>query len=518
MNLLEKLLDYYHITQEDYLELTKEVNLDNFNDGHELDNVNDAVKLVNAAIDKKEKIVIYGDYDADGIMSTAIIKKCFDYLSYPVGYYVPCRYIDGYGITYSRAKEFVNKGYKLVICVDNGVSAYEAINYLKDNNVKVLVIDHHSLPETLPNIDVLLHPVYSHLGETATSAGFISFMFTRSLLNRSDKYLATLASISLISDMMPLVSYNRNLSRAVYQNYKKGEFLALDGLFESEDEFNETAIGLALAPKINSLGRMLEDTSINKIIPYLTSDNRDTILTYLPTIIDINESRKEIQKNARNIDSISKEDKAIVIKVNEKEGIIGLIAQALMGQYHVPVIVFTLDSTGEFYKGSCRSPSDAFNVVDVFNKLSKYLGCFGGHALAGGCSLKKDCFDEFAKEIKEIALATDIVPKEKESILISLTDVNKESFELVRSLAPFGECWKAPRLAIKHTLTKNLTFSKDNKHILTVIGTNSKITGFNFSKEMVSQYRFVDLFGNIRKSSYRGYISYDFFVKDISES
>ena len=113
MALIDKLLSFYHISYQDYEELTKLVNLDNFNDGHELNNVNDAVSLIKESMKNKEKIVIYGDYDADGIMGTSILKKSFDYLSYHVGYYIPCRYIDGYGINEHMAKEFIAKGDKV---------------------------------------------------------------------------------------------------------------------------------------------------------------------------------------------------------------------------------------------------------------------------------------------------------------------------------------------------------------------------------------------------------------------
>ena len=140
MTLLNKLLNYYHISNEDYQKLIAPHTLLDFNDGHEFDNVEEAVKLTRKMMKENKKIIIYGDYDCDGIMGVSILKKMFDYLSYDVDYYVPSRYLDNYGLNIAKAQEYVLDGYEFVITVDNGVCANEAIDYLKDNNVTVLVI------------------------------------------------------------------------------------------------------------------------------------------------------------------------------------------------------------------------------------------------------------------------------------------------------------------------------------------------------------------------------------------
>ena len=210
-NLFARLLKYYQIDEEQYRYLTMPVNQDNFYEGHSFKDMDNCIQVVKEAVINKKKIFIYGDYDADGIMSVSILVKMFSYLNYPVSYHIPNRYLDGYGLTRKRSEEIVNNGYDLLITVDNGITAFEGIEYAKNHGLEVLVFDHHQPDIVLPQADYILHPVVSNFGETATSAGFVTFMFALNYLGRFDQYLATLAAISLVSDMMPLVSYNRNL-------------------------------------------------------------------------------------------------------------------------------------------------------------------------------------------------------------------------------------------------------------------------------------------------------------------
>ena len=264
-DLFKRLLDYYQINEDDYRLLTMDVTPDNFYEGHSFKDMDKCVEVVKTAIKENKKIFIYGDYDADGIMSVSILVKMFSYLNYPVSYHIPNRYLDGYGLTLKRAEEIVESGYDLLITVDNGITAFEGIEYAKSHGLKVLIFDHHQPDTILPNADYILHPLVSEFGDVATSAGFVTMMFSMNYLGRLDHYLCTLAAISLVSDMMPLKSYNRNLLRLAINWYKEESFLSID-LLKEKEAFNETGIGMKIAPKINALGRMIETDEINKIV------------------------------------------------------------------------------------------------------------------------------------------------------------------------------------------------------------------------------------------------------------
>ncbi|MCR4911820.1 MAG: DHH family phosphoesterase [Bacilli bacterium] len=510
-SLLEKLLDFYHISYEEYQELTKPVTLDSFCDGHRFDDIDKAVSLVKEVINNKGKIVIYGDYDADGIMGTSILTKMFQYLDVVVSYYIPNRYQDGYGITLKHAQEFIDEGFELVITVDNGISAFEPIKLLKDNGVKVLILDHHEVQETVPNADAICHPTYSHFGLTASSGAFTAFIYSISLLGRVDKYLATLASISLISDMMPLLDYNRNLLRAVFNSYKPGEFLPIDLLADGE-KLDETVIGMKVAPRINSIGRLCEDSSIGDIVKYFVSDDRDFVLNYFSHICDVNEERKNLTKQDSDNLNIESNQKAIVLLGDFKEGMIGLIANSIVNKYHVPTVVLCKSIEG--LKGSARSP-EGYNIVKIFNALSHLLVTFGGHALAGGCSLKEENFEAFRQGFIDEVSGSEVVYEPHPVINLAFSEVNFENYELIQSFAPFGESWEAPNFMIKHVKTDALTFSRDEKHIVTKVSDSLKLIGFGFSKSIVRENTFINIIGTIKKGSFYGRSYLEFSIRDI---
>ena len=516
--LFKRLLEYYQIDENEYQKLIAPVDEDNFAMGHTFKDIDKCVEIVRRAIDEKKKIFIYGDYDCDGIMSISILVKMFSYLNYPVSYHVPSRYLDGYGLTLKYAEELVKDGYNLLITVDNGITAFEGIEYAKKHGLDVLIFDHHQADPVLPVADYILHPVVSNFGEVATSAGFVTFMFSKAFLGRYDKYLATLAAISVVSDMMPLREYNRNLLRLVINEYHDGEFFNID-LLKEKEVFNETAIGMKIAPKVNAVGRLIEDEdSLKKTVEFFTKDDKELLLNYNEWINSVNNERKDLTKLAvENSKEIDTSKDAIIAVINEKEGVIGLIANYFAKKYHKPTIIFALDQSGDVYKGSCRAPK-GFNVVDAFNELDRFMLTAGGHASAGGCSVKKELFEDFKVAFNELAKNTVIEESEEETIPLFINDINRENYDLVQSFSPFGETWPSPHFKLSRIRTQSLMYSRDTQHILTSIGQTSRLTGFYFPKEKISEYQYVDMIGTLRLSTYYTKTTVEFLISDISES
>ncbi len=513
-DLFHRLLDFYHISEDYYQKLIAPVSIDSFAFGHQFDHIDVAIALVKETMAKHGKIMIYGDYDADGIMGTSILVKMFSYQNYPVSYYIPSRYMDGYGLTLNKAQEAIDNGVDLMICVDNGVSAFEPIKLLKDNGVKVLVLDHHEIQEELPVADVILHPTFDHFGLTPSSGAFVAFNFSRAFLSRFDKYLSTLASISLISDMMPLQEYNRELLRIVFENYIEGEFLQLD-LLKEEEPFNETTIGMKIAPKINSIGRVLTDTSVNLLVKFFTSEIKEEILHYIDWINQTNEERKNLSKAVANQElEINDNEKGIIYISDAKEGILGLIANNLLNKYGLPVIALARDIEKGIYKGSARAP-EGFSIVDAFNACSDFTSAAGGHALAGGCTIREDQIDEFKKAFIDYCNNHPIKLVEHETIDLGLNELTFDNYELVKSFSPFGESWPNPVFTLRHIATRALFFSRTREHIFTQIGQKTRIVGFNFSYDSIRQYQFIDMEGILRLNSYNGNTNLEFFTKKI---
>ena len=511
-SLLEKLFDYYKIDYPKYLELTKDTNLNSFYRGHEFDDIDNAVDLVKDIISKKGKIIIYGDYDADGIMGTSILVKMFNYLGVVVDYYIPSRYLDGYGINEKHAEEYINAKYDLVITVDNGITAFKPIEMLHEAGIKVLILDHHQASEELPKADAICHPIVSHFGEVSSSGAFTAFIYSISLLGRVDRYLALLASISVISDMMPLLEYNRDLLRAEFLDYKPGEFLAVSLLGDNEP-LDETLIGMKIAPRINSIGRLIEDNTINEIVKYFTTNDKDFILNYYNHIIETNEERKNLSKiDLANID-IDENKHSIVIKGDYKEGIIGLVANSLMVKYQKPVIVFTKSIDGSL-KGSARAP-EGYNIVEAFSKLGEYLLTSGGHSSAAGCSINESDFETFKDKFEDI-ISKEIVEKIHHPYIdILMNEISFENVELINSFAPFGESWPTPLFRLRHIKVDALMYSKDHKHIITTLGNRQKLVYFNYPANEIEGETFIDIVGTLSKKEYKGMSYIEFSGKEI---
>lgn len=516
--LYKKLLNYYQIDEEQYKILTRDLTLADIPDPYEFNGMKEAVEIAKQAIANKDKVMVYGDYDCDGIMSTSIVVKVFLKLGMKIGYYVPSRYIDGYGLTIDRAKQIVQKGYKVLITVDNGISANEPIAYCKDHGMKVIIIDHHQYHDDLPNADAIVHPQVSNFSTQATSAGYCSFIFSCALLGKIDEYLLILGAISVISDMMPLKNFNRDIVRLATILYEKGKYLALDLLREG-DEFDYMSIGMRMAPKINAVGRVLKTTQINRLIEFLTTDNPSMVYEIYKMVEQCNEYRKELSKNA-DLELTEEESKLPgVVKVMDiQEGLIGILANKALNTYKVPSIVFCEDSQDkDLLRGSCRA-GEGFNIVKCFDELADILVIAGGHAFAGGLTLKKENLEEFTKRFMKVCEEHPIVDVKEESIVIGIQDVSFETYELIKNFSPFGEEWKAPLLEIQNIKTSALQFSKKGEHILTPIGQNTKLVGFNMPREEVLQSDYIDMIGNVNFYIYRGSRNIQFLTKKYRKS
>ncbi|MCH5180437.1 MAG: DHH family phosphoesterase [Erysipelotrichales bacterium] len=516
MNFKEKVLNYFNLNEEEYKYLTRSIDdlslpsFDNFQD------MNKANEIIKKSVASGEKIVIYGDYDCDGIMATSILVKCFQMLDVKVGYYIPSRYIDGYGLNEKRVHDFYEKGYKLIITVDNGIAQFDAIKKANELGMKVIVTDHHEMQDKLPEAEVVLHPLVSNYGEVVCCGAYVAFMLASKLLNRYDEYLLSLASIATISDMMQLKAYNRDIVRLGINMMNKNKYRNIT-LLTDNDIIDENTIGMKIAPKINAIGRMVENTSVNVLIEFMTTSNIER-LEYLANFInDTNEKRKKLTKDtAGNVD-VDLTKHSIVLVTDLKEGIIGLLANNLLNKYKKPTIILTKDAHDEsILKGSARSKRGlAINEFLLENK--DILITSGGHEQAGGLSLYINDLDDFIYRFEEYAKTHPFLEEKEDYLEISITDINEDNYKFLRSLAPFGEGFKLPLLKISDIKVSSLAYSKSRLHILYPLSVNQKIVGFNYSKDLLSNYDYIDIYGELGYSVFNGKESFDFNIKRICD-
>ena len=510
MELLDKLLDYYHLSKDEYEYMSRPLNEVHLIDPNSIKGMDKVVSRIRSAISHSEKIIVYGDYDCDGISATSIMVRTFQKLNYPVSYYIPSRYKDGYGLNVENVIKIAASGFKLIIAVDNGISANEAIDKANELGVDVIVVDHHELPNEPVKAVGVIHPLVSEISSIIGSGGYMSLFVSGALLGHYDDYLLTLAGLSTISDLMELKEYNRDVVRLALDAFKKHRYLPLSLLLDS-NVINEKAFSLSIAPKINAVGRLSEDSSTNRLVKYLTCENEKEIYALSEWILSLNEKRKELTKEAVETLPELKDEAGICLLTDMKEGLIGLVANRLMNEYNLPTIVFTNDGDKSILKGSIRS-KEGFNVTKAFESLNKYLLTGGGHALAGGLSIKAEDFDSFKKDFLELCKKYTIQEEKIETIDISLSEVNQATYKILESFSPFGMGFREPVFLIKDLPTRALTFISQGKHLSTKLSISTKLLGFNMSEGEIKAKPYISIYGTFNISEYKGFESLEFRI------
>ena len=511
----ERLLEYFHISEEEYI---KWQNL-NENDLPSFDvfpHIDEVVSYFKKAITDKKKILVYGDYDCDGIMAVSIIVNLFKMNNYNIGYYIPNREIDGYGLTKENIDKFKALNYDIILCVDNGITLFDEVEYANNLGLELVVFDHHKLQENkVPDAKFILHPDLSSIGKYNICAGQVCFYFSWAFLGYIDKYLFTLSMISTISDMMPLREYNRVFVKVGLKYLNENKYPNIMDLIDKKFEIiNEDNISGEVAPKVNAICRMLNDNSRFNIVKYflLDSDKQEQRLKWINSV---NLQRKTLVTTYASEVEFDNTKNSIVTVIDKGEGIGGLLANNLLQKYNKPIVVFSSNDRNNILKGSARSKA-GFDIVDSFNYCKDLLITFGGHECAGGLSIEKENLAEFCKKFDEFSLKHQFIPEIKENFKISLGEINITNYNLLRNFSPFGEDFPKPTFVLKDINLSTCYTSLDGKHLFMDISSNAKIVYFNFNTELVLK-KSVNLVGTLARSSFRGVDQVQFMVSGEEE-
>ena len=482
----EKLMNKYHLSSIS-AKVMKTHNL-NFTkkilskDPYEYNDMDKVISMILMAISEKKKIAIYGDYDVDGICSVSILYRTFKLMNYEVGYYVPNRYEDGYGLSSKIVEQMHVKGYSLIICVDNGIKAFESINLARDYGIDVIVLDHHQKEENLPDFNVYLHPEYSSFSDYNMCGASICYYVSCALLGKEDEKCLALAGIATIGDVMPLVEQNKLLVSRTLEILNKYKFKAIDLLNKDKVKYDENLLGMQIIPKLNSVGRICKRNTVNKVVKYLTSESDEELKTLSNFIEETNKKRRETtEEHFNKLDKKEYLDKIIVVKEDSMlEGINGIIAARFANKYNLPSVAFSLDETGNYYKGSMRSVCD-FNIIELL-KNNKYIEIYGGHKGAAGLTIKKDNYELFVKEVIEDTKDNKYEEEILEVIEINEDELSYKAYLDLLKFAPYGEGNPQPLFIIKNIDVKRIKFSKDQKHVLIDFNKDANLVGFNMGK------------------------------------
>lgn len=498
---LEKILDYYNISIDNYNKLCEAPSLEKLGSPYEFLLMDEVCKYVKDAIDSKKKILIYGDYDCDGIMATSIIFNTLkQYKDYKSGFYIPNRELDGYGLTKQNIDRFHKLNYEIIICVDNGITLIDEIDYLNYLNMECLVFDHHTPKDILPNAKYILHPTISKFSNINMSAGEVCYYFSRAFLNKNDEYLLTLAMLSTLSDMMELKGKNRELVRLGLGALNKNKYQNIVMLLKDSNEISEEKLSLGVIPKINAIGRLVLDNNLYNIVRFFTTDNEEDYNKRVEWIESNNIRRKELVDKAYSNKVEVCNDNSFVVIEDIPEGLCGLLANKYLDEFNKPVVVFSKCKKEGVLKGSIRS-RNGFNVIKVFESLKELLLTSGGHSFAGGLSIYEKDFEKFKEKFDFLAKEYPFIEEPKNTIVLNLSEINLNNYNILLTFGPFGYGHEMPIFEIDSFNTDCFTYSRNHLHITTNLGISSDLVYFNFPSEIVN-YKFVKLYGKLAKNSF----------------
>ena len=523
------------IVDDEKISIFLEPNRTNFYDPYLLNDMDKAVDRIVKAIENKEKIIIYGDYDVDGITSISVLKQFLEERGLEVGYYIPNRLNEGYGLNNNAIDNIIKEQYTLMITVDCGISCINEVEHLKQLGMEVIVTDHHEPLEELPKALAVIDPKrkdnkypFNQLAGVGVVFKLIQALSIRLDLEEKEflKYL-DLVCVGTISDIVPLVDENRVIAKLGLKLVNVTKNIGLKSLLISSGfkEIDANTISFGIAPKINACGRM---GHAEEALNLLLSNNYVKVQELTEKLNTYNKIRQETEKNIYEeaIDKIKyEEDKSVIVLGSENwhHGVIGIVASKITEMYFKPTILLCFED--DIAKGSGRSVQ-GFDLHNALCLCSDLLEKYGGHEMAIGLSLKKENFDAFKEKFEQIAnenKVDEIIP-----VIYIDNQINSKtcSLELVKQLKllePFGEGNKVPLFIYKNLKIDSIRTLTEGKHLkLTLKDENNIINAIGFNMGHVADNYLigdkVDVIGYLEINSFNGKETVQINMKDIMKS
>ena len=497
-----------------------------------------AIKRIKKAIENQEKVIIYGDYDVDGITSITVLKSFLKDVGLDVDYYIPNRLEEGYGLNKNAIDEIAKKEYKLMITVDCGISAIEEVDYANSLGIEVIITDHHEpgdeIPKALAVVDNKRKDNKYPFRELAgVGVAFkVSQALAQSMNIREEEYLKYLdiVCVGTISDIVPLVSENRVITKLGLKLVKQTRNMGLRAIINSSgySQINSTTISFGVAPRINACGRMGKAEQALKL---LLSKDIYEVNKLTQELNSYNRERQEIEKEIfENVltkieqNNLAKNRTIVVGGENWHHGVIGIVSSKITEKYFKPSILLSFEEDGTG-KGSGRS-IPGFDLNEALMKCENCLEKFGGHSMAVGLTIKKENLEQFYKEFEKIAeenKTENIVPIINVDAKIELDKIDKSVVEDLKQLEPFGEANKTPTFALKNIRIDSIRALSEGKHLKLTLRENNQIInaiGFNIG-ELAEAYKIgdkIDIAGVLEINTFNGIDNLQINIKDIMKS
>jgi len=527
--IVEKLLVQRGITTQEEARTFLSPDLKNLHHSSNLDSIDRACERVHQAIRNQEKIVIYGDYDADGVSSTAVMLKALRELGAICDYYIPNRFTEGYGPNEQAFRQLHDNGYTLIITVDNGIAAVNEAEAAQKLGVDLIITDHHEPQGQLPDAYAIIHPKCSPDYSFPELAGVgVAFKFAEQLLGYFPKQLLDLVAIGTIADLVPLVDENRILAYFglhALSITKNPGLKALKEVCKIEGNVTDEDVGFSIGPRMNAVGR-LQDADL--AVDLLMTDDQREALEIAEEMEHINQRRRELvseiaEEAASLLDSQGKQDFIVVAKEGWNEGVLGIVASRLVQKFDRPAIVLNVKSeTGEV-KGSARS-IPAFDLFKNCMRIRDLFTHFGGHAQAAGMTFPMENI-EAVKEalntfIHETLNEADYTQETEISAVISADEVDESLINEIARLAPFGTDNPKPLFQIDEIPQNVRQIGVDKKHLKMQFEQNKgsfEAIGFGFGDlyHSISPYTHISVIGELGVNEWNGRRKAQIIIRDM---
>ncbi|MDY3929964.1 MAG: single-stranded-DNA-specific exonuclease RecJ [Clostridia bacterium] len=513
--------------------------LESVNNPNLLPDMEKAAKRITEAIEKKEKIMIYGDYDVDGVTSTSLLYSFLKDMGADVDYFIPDRIKDGYGLNILAVNKISKKGTKLIITVDCGISSFGEVELAKAQKMDVIITDHHSCREKIPQALAVVNPKRAHSQYPFNALAGVGVAFKLILAVAMDMGLNTrecfdkyveFAAIGTVADVVSLQGENRVIVHKGIQSLAKSNNFGLNALLKIAGSdgkgIDSTTIAFMLSPRLNAAGRM---GNAKLAVDLLLSKSEEEAYGLAVKLDETNKQRQktelEIFREAVKMieEDPDKDNKKVIVLAREgwHHGVIGIVASRILEIYYKPCIIIACD--GNIGKGSGRSV-EGINLFDALTACEDLLTQYGGHAQAAGLSLNMDNFDAFVKKINKY-VSDNIKTEPVKTLNIDCTVpsgfISIDSARQMSWLEPFGEGNEKPVFAVKGARVVSASaIGADGKHLRLRVDISGKITdavGFGFGEyaKYLNPDRVIDIAFNLDINNFMNNEKVQLIIKDI---
>ena len=493
---IAKILDSRGINK---IEEVKKYFSDDYEEGYDpflMHDMKRAVERINNAIENEEKILVYGDYDADGITSTVLLVETLVSLGADVSSYIPNRLEEGYGPNKDAFSKIIKSGISLIITVDNGIAGVDEVELANSLGCDVIITDHHKIQDKIPKAYAVIHPEHPEgqypFGKLAGVG--VAFKLAHALLEIYPDFLLDLVAIGTVADMVSLTDENRIFVKQGIELLNEDPRIGIKMLLELSNittNIDEQTIGFYIAPKLNSIGRM---DSAKVGLSFLMAEDISVAKSLAEQIEEYNVQRKEVTENIVKdvIETIEKNDiknkSVIMVSGDYHEGVLGIVASNIVEKYQRPVLI--MNNKEGILKGSARSVFD-FNIYTAINKIGDKFIAYGGHTLAAGFSFDEQNFKEIEKalcnEFDEYKNNNELKSTKNIDIVSSLEEVSYQFLNSLEVLKPFGMDFEKPNILLENAkVIEKVYFGADKQYLrLTIADEVGNLECISFKDNMI---------------------------------